>query len=252
MPDAADAVVLRPRSILSRSAAVLLLLPLFLFFSLASALAQSTYGSILGAVTDTSGAVVPGATVSLTNAGTAATRTTTTDQVGGYSFVNLEAGDYVVTVSRAGFKRATFSRLNLQARETRRVDASLNAGSSTETVVVQASSAGVISTDVSNLSVTKTGTELNDLPVAIYSRSSGSTSPISTLTTEPGVQTDDSGDLAVEGTTPALMSFTIDGISSVNVENSGPINELFPSFNSISEIRVSETNNNAEFSRVAD
>ena len=66
------------------------------------------------------------------------------------------------------------------------------------------------------------------------------------------MQTDDSGDLAVEGTTPALMSFTIDGISSVDVENSGPINELFPSFNSISEIRVSETNNNAEFSGVAD
>ncbi len=48
------------------------------------------------------------------------------------------------------------------------------------------------------------------------------------------------------------MSFTIDGISSVNVENSGPIAELFPSFNSISEIRVSESNNNAEYSGVAD
>ena len=48
------------------------------------------------------------------------------------------------------------------------------------------------------------------------------------------------------------MSFTIDGISSVNVESSGPIAELFPSFNSISEIRVSETNNNAEYSGVAD
>jgi hypothetical protein len=48
------------------------------------------------------------------------------------------------------------------------------------------------------------------------------------------------------------MSFTIDGISSVNVEFSGPIAELFPSFNSISEIRVSESNNNAEYSGVAD
>ena len=48
------------------------------------------------------------------------------------------------------------------------------------------------------------------------------------------------------------MSYTIDGISSVSVENSGPINELFPSFNSISEIEVSGSNNNAEFSGVAD
>ncbi|HEX4007563.1 MAG TPA: carboxypeptidase-like regulatory domain-containing protein [Acidobacteriaceae bacterium] len=249
MPDAA---VLRPRSVRPRTAPALWLLPILFLFSLAPARAQSTFGSILGTVVDSSGAIVPGAAVSLTNAGTAATRTTTTDAAGGYSFVNLDAGHYVVTIAAAGFSKATFSDLDLEAREVKRVDAALKAGSAAETVVVQANFAGVITTDVSNLSVTKTGTELNELPVAIYSRASGSTSPISTLTTEPGVQTDDSGDLAVEGTTPALMSFTIDGISSVNVENSGPINELFPSFNSISEIRVSETNNNAEFSGVAD
>lgn len=256
MPDAADAAVLRFRSFWSGIAGAFQLLVVFpvvfLAASLTTAHAQSTFGSILGTVTDSTGAVVSGASVSLTNAGTAAVRTTTTDAAGGYSFVNLEAGSYVVTVTGNGFKKATFSDLSLAAREAKRVDASLNAGSTAETVVVQATSAGVITTDVSSLSVTKTGAELNDLPVAIFSRSSGSTSPISTLTTEPGVQTDDSGDLAVEGTTPALMSFTIDGISSVDVENSGPINELFPSFNSISEIRVSETNNNAEFSGVAD
>src|SRR5208283_2750057 len=77
-------------------------------------------------------------------------------------------------------------------------------------------------------------------------------SPISTLTTESGVQTDDSGNLDVLGTTAALLSVTIDGISSVGVEYSGPVNEMFPSFNSIEEIRVSESNNNAEFSGTAD
>jgi hypothetical protein len=118
--------------------------------------------------------------------------------------------------------------------------------------MVQGSSAGVITTDVSNLAETKTGRELTELPVAVYSRSTGSTSPIDTLSTEPGVQVDDSNDLVIDGTTPALMSYTIDGISSVDVENSGPINELFPSFNSISEIRISGSNNNAEFSGVSD
>ena len=54
------------------------------------------------------------------------------------------------------------------------------------------------------------------------------------------------------GATPALLSVTVDGISSVGVEYSGPVNEMFPSFNSIEEIRVSESNNNAEFSGVAD
>ena len=129
----------------------------------------------------------------------------------------------------------------------------MRVGGEVQTVVVDDSAAvPVITTDVSNLAETKVGDELVDLPVAIYSRSTGSTSPISTLTTEAGVQTDDTGNLAVMGTTAALMSVTIDGISSVGVEYSGPVNEMFPSFNSIEEIRVSESNNNAEFSGVAD
>ena len=119
-------------------------------------------------------------------------------------------------------------------------------------VLDDSSAAPVITTDVSNLAETKVGDELVELPVAIYSRSAGSTSPISTLTTEAGVQTDDGGNLAVLGTTAALLSVTVDGISSVGVEYSGPVNEMFPSFNSIEEIRVSESNNNAEFSGVAD
>ena len=73
----------------------------------------------------------------------------------------------------------------------------------------------MITTDVSSLAETKIGDELVEFPVAIYSRSTGSTSPISTLTTEAGVQTDDSGELAVAGTTAALLSVTIDGISSL-------------------------------------
>jgi len=214
--------------------------------------AQSTFGSIVGTVKDTSGALVPGASVTLTNTGTAAIKTTPTDQHGDYSFLNLNPGKYQVTVVAPGFEKTDFSDLDLQARETKRVDASLALGAASQTVTVQGSSAGVITTDVSNLTETKTGLELTTLPVAVYSRSTGSTSPIDTLSTEPGVQVDDDNDLVIDGTTPALMSYTIDGISSVDVENSGPINELFPSFNSISEITISGSNNNAEFSGVAD
>ena len=139
----------------------------------------------------------------------------------------------------------------LQARDTQRIDANLAIGAESQTIEVQAAG-DVITTDTSSLATTKTTHELVDLPVAVYSRSNGSTSPLLTLTTEPGVQVDDNSNLVIAGTTPALMSFTIDGISSVDVENSGPIAELFPSFNSISEIRVSKTNNNAEYSGVAD
>jgi hypothetical protein len=216
-----------------------------------SAFAQSTFGSIVGTVKDQSGSVVPGATVTLVNQGSSATKTATTSASGNYEFINLDAGTYQVSIAANGFKDVVFDHLVLQARDTQRIDANLAVGAASQTVEVQAAG-DVITTDQSSLATTKTGHELVDLPVAVYSRSNGSTSPILTLTTEPGVQVDDNSNLVIAGTTPALMSFTIDGISSVNVENSGPIAELFPSFNSISEIRVSETNNNAEYSGVAD
>jgi hypothetical protein len=218
-----------------------------------SAFAQSTFGSILGTVKDQSGSVVPGATVTVVNQGSSSTHTVTSNASGGYEFLNLDAGTYQVSIQASGFKDAIFDHIVLQARDTQRIDASLAVGSASQTVEVQAAG-DVITTDQSSLASTKTGHELVDLPVAVYARSNGSTSPITTLTTEPGVQVDNSSssNLVIAGTTPALMSFTIDGISSVNVESSGPIAELFPSFNSISEIRVSETNNNAEYSGVAD
>lgn len=218
-----------------------------------SASGQSTFGAILGTVSDGSENVIAHASVVLLNSSTSAQRTTATDTAGSYSFLNLDAGTYQITIEASGFQKVEFTSLGLLARETKRVDASLKIATQSQTVMVEDVAAGVIETDVSNLAQTKTGKELIDLPVAIYSRGvSGSTSPISTLTTQPGVQTDSSGNLSIAGTTPALMSYTIDGISSVSVENSGPLNELFPSFNSIAEIRVSETNNNAEFSGVSD
>ena len=215
--------------------------------------AQSTFGTILGTVHDASGALVTGAQLTLLNTGTNGARTATTDNNGDYAFRNIDVGAYQITITATGFQTQTLPAVSLTARETRRVDAVLKLSGETQTVVViDDSAAPVINTEVSNLAETKVGDELVELPVAIYSRSTGSTSPISTLTTEAGVQTDDTGNLAVLGTTAALLSVTIDGISSVGVEYSGPVNEMFPSFNSIEEIRVSESNNNAEFSGVAD
>jgi hypothetical protein len=214
--------------------------------------AQSTFGTILGTVRDPNGAMVLNAQVTLVNTGNAATRTLVTDANGNYAFKNIDVGIYSLTFTASGFEKESLPEIMLTARETRRMDATLKPGAATQTVVVNDDPAPVITTDVSNLAETKIGDELVELPVAIYSRSTGSTSPISTLTTEAGVQTDDGGNLEVAGTTAALLSVTIDGISSVGVEYSGPVNEMFPSFNSIEEIRVSESNNNAEFGGVAD
>ena len=220
--------------------------------STATSQAQSTFGTILGTVRDATGAVVPGAAITLTNKGTSSQRTATSDGSGDFILSNIDVGSYSVTITAPGFEKYSLPDISLTARESRHIDATLKLGQADQTVTVEELAQNVITTEVSNLAETKTGIELVDLPVAIYSRSTGSTSPISTLTTEAGVQTDADGNLDVMGATPALLSVTIDGISSVGVEYSGPINEMFPSFNSIEEIRVSESNNNAEFSGVAD
>ena len=228
------------------------LLICLLFLSAPCAQSQSTFGSIVGTVQDASGAVIPGAKVTLLNTGTSSQRVVSSDASGDFTFSNIDVGKYSLSITASGFETFSQPDISLTARETRHIEAKLQLGAESQTMTVTATAENVITTEVSNLAETKMGEELVDLPVAIYSRSAGSTSPISTLTTEAGVQTDDSGNLVVMGTTPALMSVTIDGISSVAVEYSGPVNEMFPSFNSIEEIRVSESNNNAEFSGVAD
>lgn len=225
---------------------------LLLALAPAPLLAQSTFGAILGNVRDSAGAMIPGAQVTLTNEGTAVKRKMLTDASGSYAFKNIEVGSYSLTFSQSGFESVALPAFMLTARETRRADVALRPGGNAETVIVEDQAIPVITTDVSNLAETKLGDELVNLPVAVASHSTGSTSPIATLTTEAGVQVDDSGALSVMGTTAALLSVTIDGISSLGVEFSGPINEMFPSFNSIEEIRVAESNNNAEFSGVAD
>jgi len=214
--------------------------------------AQSTFGSFVGSVHDPSGAVVADCVITLTNVGTAAQRSALTDKDGNYSVVNLEPGTYQIVMQARGFEPATLKNLQLFARETVRADASLTVAGQVQTVDVSASNVAVITTEVSNIAETKSGRELVDLPVAIGSRALGSTSAISTLTTQAGVQTDNAGNLSVAGTKPSQLSITIDGISTMSVRSEAPIAELFPSFGTIEEIRVSEINNAAEFGGVSD
>src|SRR6266542_3370168 len=68
--------------------------------------AQSTFGEIRGTITDATGGVIAGASVTATNKGTGEIRTSVTDEVGNYSLVNLPAGTYDVAVENAGFRKA--------------------------------------------------------------------------------------------------------------------------------------------------
>lgn len=214
--------------------------------------AQSTFGEFVGTVKDPSGSIVVGCTVIVKNLGTAATRTVTTDLADDYTVVNLEPGTYEITMELQGFQRAVYTNLQLLARQTVRVDGALAIGTQAQAVEVSAATEAPISTEVSNITESKLGRELIDLPVAIASRALGSTSALTTLTTQPGVEIDNSGNLSVAGSKPSMLSVTLDGISTTSVHTTGPIAELFPAFDGIEEIRVSEINNTAEFSGIND
>ena len=213
---------------------------------------QSTFGEFVGTVRDPSGSVLPSAIVKAVNTGTSATRSTVTDASGEYTLVNLEPGDYQLSVEAVGFRAATLPGLTLTARQTIRQDVALALTTQSQVVNVSEAAEAPINTEVSNIAETKLGRELIDLPVAIYSRSTGSTSPITTLSTQPGVQTDSSGNLSIAGEKPAMLSTSLDGISTVSPKSASAITELFPSFDGIAEIRVSEINNTAEYSGVSD
>jgi hypothetical protein len=217
----------------------------------AAAQAQSTFASILGTVRDSSGGTVASAKISVENTGTSAKRATVTDSGGNYSVPNLEPGSYNILMEAPAFQTSTY-KIELTARQVLRIDGQLAVASQAQTVSVVAEAAPVINTEVSNIAETKSGRELVDLPVAIATRSTGSTSPMSTLTTQPGVQTDAAGGISVAGSKPSMLSMSIDGISSIGARTAGPLVELFPSFNSIAEIRVSEVNNAAEFGGISD
>jgi hypothetical protein len=218
-----------------------------------AALAQSTFGSFIGTVKDPSGAVVADCNITVTNTATSAQRTLTTDGNGNYVVPNLEPDTYTLLMQKSGFEARNYTNIVLTARQQIRLDGVLSVSAQTQTVTVSEASAPPITTDVSNIAETKLGRELNDLPLAIASRGNGSTSAYSTLTMQPGVETDSGGtNMSIDGLKTSQMSISIDGISTMSPKSTTPIAELFPSFDSIAEIRVSEINNAAEFGGVGD
>ena len=210
-------------------------------------LAQSTFGALTGTVVDQAGAVIPKATVVITNLGTQTSRTVTTNSEGGYLAVNLDPGHYRIAVELSGFGK-TVREIELLARQTARVDVRLEAAAAAERIEVTASN--VITTETPTIADSKSGREINEL--ALNFRATNATSPIVVATLAPGVQQDRSGNISVAGGQPFTTSYSIDGISTQSVRSGGPARELFPSVEGIAEFKVSSINNNAEFGQVSD
>src|SRR5260370_5765747 len=100
---------------------------LFLFLASSVLLAQSTFGTILGTVKDSSGALMPGVVITIENTGTSFRRSTMADEAASYLFPNLEPGTYKVTMMAPGFQVAEYTTIQLLARQPIRIHHPLTA-----------------------------------------------------------------------------------------------------------------------------
>jgi Carboxypeptidase regulatory-like domain len=213
----------------------------------AGAQAQSIQGSVLGVVKDTSGAVVPGAAVTLQNLDDGTIRKAVSSGTGDYQFLDSPAGRYSVDITAAGFERWSTSGLVLAARQELRVDAALVVGNIQQQIVVSADAISTINTDTASISSTYSSTEVQNLPVNTRASASG-TSALNIIGTLPGVQ-EDHGNFSLQGALPFQTEVTVDGITVQSAAGNNPIADAFPSSESISEVRTDGAMNAAEFSQ---
>src|SRR5438445_270404 len=110
----------------------------FVFAVTVPSTAQSFYGSILGTVTESAGAIMPDANTTLINEGTGDQRSVQTDNAGNYRYVNLIPGRYSLHVEKAGFKRLDRSGIVVEVQSDVRIDVTLEVGQLVQTVEVKA------------------------------------------------------------------------------------------------------------------
>ena len=233
---------------------------LFLFGSGLTASAQSTLAAISGTVHDPTGAQIPQSTLQLHRRESNSDRILLSSEDGTFQALNLEPGTYDLTVTRPGFATTRNTGILLTARQQLTLSPTLSTASVTETVQVDASSAGTITTDDAQISATLSARDVLDLP-ANY-RGAGSTSPLNVIQTLPGVQPDSGSyppqpsaspnpgiKFSLQGGLPSQSETTIDGISAQNQTSNNILGDAFPSAESISEIRVDGVNNNAEYAQ---
>src|SRR5579863_10339314 len=121
-------------------------------------------GQLSGTITDPSGAVVPGATVTLTQPSTGLTRTATSNDAGAFVFPDLLPGSYTVTANAKGFASAVYNEVVIFTGRTTDLKVTVKVGTATETVEVSAA-AEVLETTSNTLTTTVTGDSIQDLPL---------------------------------------------------------------------------------------
>jgi len=222
--------------------------------------AQQITGDIRGTVKDPSGAVIPGATVEITNTDqNAVLRTVKTDKDGSYVGTYLPAGNYQIKVTAAGFQTETISGIPLNVNDRRVIDIPLKVGATAETVEVAANALQVNLESNSSEGVIN-GTQISQLSVL-------SRNFLQLVTLMPGVSQNMASDqlyvgasnptglsnqinIVVNGSRPSQNSFLIDGAEDLN-RGSNLTLYAYPSIDAIAEMKVLRGNYLPEHGRTS-
>jgi hypothetical protein len=211
--------------------------------------AQKTTGTLGGSVFDSSGAMVPGAEVTVTNPMTGQVRKTTTNDQGQFSVAELPPSSYSVRVSKSGFKESVQTGVELHVGDLRDLRMKLEVGQQTETVTVEANTVGV-ETQTGTVSNTILGQQVRELPLNGHNF-------IQLTTLMPGVSPAQGFDpkgkglssgvqLAVSGSGANNNLFLVDGANNNDIGSNNTI-LIYPSVETIQEFKILRNNFGPEF-----
>ncbi|MGH9396341.1 MAG: TonB-dependent receptor domain-containing protein [Terriglobia bacterium] len=239
------------------SGLVLLVISGLCFWALSArpAVAQVATAAINGTLTDSSGAVIPGASVVLINANTGVRRTTVSNNVGNYSFVEILPGQYTLQVSKTGFQTRRQAEFTLSVNQTTTYNFTLPVGEATQTVTVQATAAK-LQTGSAELGTVVDRKEVNDLPLngRNFTQMLALTPGVSTVNVSQnggGFDTNPIGSYSfpsVNGQTNRSNLFLLDGLNDEESFNS--TYTVAPILDDIEEFKVDSHNDQAAFGEV--
>jgi hypothetical protein len=216
-----------------------------------------TNGTIVGLVTDSTGAVVPGASITIKNRDTNLTQTDLTNSAGEYSFPYVPSGFYEIRATKEGFHAAVVGNVKLDTGATFRVDISLQVGQVNEVVEVQAA-APMMQTDEASVNAVVEAKRVVELPLngrkfeQLQILSPGSVNTVN-VQTSSGLaggasslqSTSQPTAIATSGSRPNQMLILVDGGSVVN--NFGRTATVSPNPDEIAEFKISGSNSSAEY-----
>ena len=207
--------------------------------------AQGVFGTISGAVHDSQGAAIPGATVLITNVDTGVAREVVTNDVGIYYATSLTPGAYRVEAQMPGFKKAVIANVKLEVSANLKINLALEVGEVTEIVNVT-SEAPLLTTQQSNLGQTVSQQQIEQLPTG---RNLFSLLPLSAgVSQQIGCDgCENNGNMRINGDRPRSQDYILDG-TTINAPVFG--GQAFnPALDSISEFRVETNSMSAEYGK---